>query len=81
MGVRQKSSSTLYGRTPMATGLRESLDILESMIADGESAGFGTRYDAEIFVALKKLQARRRGEFVCSRCRMRDQGDQPELEF
>lgn len=65
----------------MASGMRESLDILDSLIADGESAGFGTRYDAEILVALKELQARRRGEFLCSRCRMREEGEQPELEF
>ena len=65
----------------MTSGQRESLDILDSLIADGESAGFGTRFDVEILAALKELQARRRGEFVCSRCRMREEGDQPELEF
>jgi len=65
----------------MTSGLRESLDILDSLIADGESAGFGTHLDAEILAALKELQARRRGEFVCSRCRMREQGEQPQTEF
>lgn len=65
----------------MTSGLRESLDILDSLIADGESAGFGTRYDAEILAALKELQVRRRGEFICPRCRMREEGEQPELEF
>lgn len=65
----------------MTSGLRESLDVLDSLIADGESAGFGTRFDAEILAALKELQARRRGEFVCSRCRMREEGEQPEIEF
>jgi len=63
----------------MSSGLRESLDVLESLIADGESAGFGTRYDAEILAALRELQSRRRGEFLCPRCRMA--GEQPEFEF
>jgi ribosomal protein L37AE/L43A len=65
----------------MNSGLRESLDVLESLIADGESAGFGTRYDAEILAALRELQARRRGEFLCPRCRMRAESEQPEIEF
>jgi ribosomal protein L37AE/L43A len=65
----------------MSSGLRESLDVLDSMIADGESAGFGTRYDAEILAALKELQARRRGEYLCPRCRMREEGEQPEVAF
>jgi len=65
----------------MSSGLRESLDILDSTLADGESAGFGTRYDAQIVAALRELQAQRRGEFVCARSRMRADGEQPEVEF
>jgi ribosomal protein L37AE/L43A len=65
----------------MTCGLRDSLDVLESLIADGVSAGYGTRYDAEILAALKELQARRRGEYVCPRCRMPERGEQPEVEF
>jgi hypothetical protein len=49
---------------PTNSGLRESLDALESLIADGESARFGTRYDTEILAALRELQARRRGGFL-----------------
>jgi hypothetical protein len=67
--------------TPMPSSLRESVDVLDAMIADGEAAGFGTRYDAELLAALKELQAQRRGEFICSRCRMRQEGDQTEVEF
>lgn len=65
----------------MSSGLRESLDVLDSMIADGESAGFGTRFDAELLAALKELQARRKGEYVCARCRLREEGGQPDVEF
>jgi len=65
----------------MTSGLREALDALDSLIADGESAGFGTRYDAEILAALRELQARRRGEFLCPRCRMHEDGEQPQVEF
>ena len=65
----------------MTSGLRDSLDVLDSLIADGESAGYGTRYDAEILAALKELHARRRGEYVCPRCRMQERGEQPEVEF
>lgn len=65
----------------MTGGLRDSLDVLDSLIADGESAGYGTRFDAEILAALKELRARRRGEYVCPRCRMQERGEQPEVEF
>jgi hypothetical protein len=75
------STGTLAEITPMSSGLRESMDVLDALVADGEAAGFGTRYDAEILTALKELQARRRGEFICSRCRMRQEGDQTEVEF
>ncbi len=65
----------------MTMGLREGLDVLDEMIADGESAGFGTRYDAELVAALRELQAYRRGEFVCSRCRLTSGGAEREVEF
>lgn len=65
----------------MTSGLRESVDILDALIADGESSGFGTRYDAEILAALKELQARRRGEYVCARGRVHEEGEQPDVEF
>jgi hypothetical protein len=65
----------------VSSGLREARDVLDSLIVDGESAGFGTRYDAELLAALKELQARRRGEFICPRCRLREEGEQPEIEF
>jgi hypothetical protein len=65
----------------MSSGLRESVDILDSMLPDGESAGYGTRYDAEILPALRELQAQRRGEFVCARSRMRPDPERPEVEF
>jgi len=65
----------------MTSGIRESLDALDEMIADGESVGFGTRYDAELVAALRELQALRRGEFVCSRCRVSQKGEQTDVEF
>ena len=65
----------------MTSGLRESADVLDAMIADGEAAGFGTRYDIEILAALKELQARRRGETVCPHCGMRQEHEQTGVEF
>ena len=65
----------------MPAGLRESVDTLDAMIADGEATGFGTRYDTEILAALKELRAHRRGEFVCSRCGVHQEGEQTEVEF
>ncbi|HUK01232.1 MAG TPA: hypothetical protein VLW26_03040 [Steroidobacteraceae bacterium] len=65
----------------MPSGLRETLDVLDALIADGEAAGLGTRYDAEIVAALKELQAYRRGEFLCSRCRTQLHVEQPDVEF
>jgi hypothetical protein len=65
----------------MSSGLRASVDIRDSLLADGESAGFGTRYDAQILAGLRELQAQRGGEFVCTRSRMRVDGEWPEVEF
>jgi hypothetical protein len=64
-----------------ASGLRESLDVLDSRVADGVVVGFGTRVDAETLPALKKLWARRRGEFNCSLRQIRHDSERAALEF
>ncbi len=65
----------------MSSGLTETVDVLDALIADGEAEGFGTRYDTEILASLRELRALRKGEFVCSRCRIREAGEEPPVEF
>lgn len=65
----------------MSTGLTENTEVLDALIADGEGAGFGTRYDTDILTALRELRAIRKSEFVCSRCLMREAQDEPPVEF
>jgi hypothetical protein len=65
----------------MSSGLKETVDVLDALIADGEAEGFGTRYDTEILSALKELRAIRNGEFLCSRCRTHEAEDMPPAEF
>jgi ribosomal protein L37AE/L43A len=65
----------------MSTGLTKTVEVLDSLIADGEAEGFGTRYDTEILAALRELRAIRSGEFVCSRCLMREAQDEPPAQF
>lgn len=65
----------------MSSGLRETTDVLDSLIADGEAEGFGTRYDIEILTALKELQAYRRGEFSCPNCVRQEAMEEPPIEF
>jgi ribosomal protein L37AE/L43A len=65
----------------MGATLKETADVLDAMIADGEAEGFGTRYDTEILAALKELKAIRAGERTCSRCRMREAENEAPLEF
>ncbi len=65
----------------MGSTLTETSDVLDALIADGEAEGFGTRYDTEILAALRELRARRAGELMCSRCRMREAENEAPLEF
>ncbi len=65
----------------MSAGLTNVTEVLDSLIADGEAEGFGTRYDTDILAALRELRAIRRGEFICSRCQMREAQDQPPTQF
>lgn len=65
----------------MGSTLKETSDVLDALIADGEAEGFGTRYDTEIMAALRELRARRAGEIMCSRCRMREAENEAPLEF
>jgi hypothetical protein len=65
----------------MSSDLKETVEVLDALIADGEAPGFGTRYDTEILVALRELRALRRSEFLCSRCRMHEAEDVPVAEF
>ncbi len=65
----------------MGSTLTETSDVLDALIADGEAEGFGTRYDTEIMAALRELRARRAGEIMCSRCRMREAENEAPLEF
>jgi hypothetical protein len=64
-----------------SSGLRESLDVLDARVADGVVVGFGTRVDAETLPALKKLRARRRGEFSCPVRQLGYDTERPEVEF
>ncbi len=65
----------------MGSTLTQTSDVLDALIADGEAEGFGTRYDTEIMAALRELRARRAGEIMCSRCRMREAENEAPLEF
>lgn len=65
----------------MGSTLTETSGVLDALIADGEAEGFGTRYDTEILAALRELRARRTGELMCSRCRMREAENEAPLEF
>lgn len=65
----------------MGSTLTQTSDVLDALIADGEAEGFGTRYDTEIIAALRELRARRAGEIMCSRCRMREAENEAPLEF
>jgi hypothetical protein len=65
----------------MRSDLKEAVDVLDALIADGEAQGFGTRYDTEILAALRELKATRRGELVCSICRRHEAEEAPPVEF
>lgn len=65
----------------MSSTQRETTDVLDALIADGEAEGFGTRYDTDVLAALRELKALRRSEFVCSRCRMREAENESSPEF
>jgi ribosomal protein L37AE/L43A len=65
----------------MGSTLTQTSDVLDALIADGEAEGFGTRYDTEIMAALRELRARRAGETMCSKCRMREAENEAPLEF
>ncbi len=65
----------------MSSGLKETVDVLDALIADGQSEGFGTHYDTEILAALRELKALRKGEFVCSRCLRHEVDAEPPVEF
>jgi hypothetical protein len=65
----------------MSAGLTGTTEVLDALIADGETEGFGTRYDTDILAALRELRALRRTEFVCSRCLMREAQDEPPVAF
>jgi hypothetical protein len=65
----------------MSSGLRETADVLDALIADGEAEGYGTRYDAEILAALKELRALRKSEFLCPKCLMHEAEEGPPVEF
>ena len=65
----------------MTAALTDTADVLDALIADGEGQGFGTRYDTQILTALRELRAIRRGEFICSRCQLREAQDEPPVEF
>ncbi|HVW69097.1 MAG TPA: hypothetical protein VHB68_08975 [Steroidobacteraceae bacterium] len=65
----------------MSSTQKETTDVLDALIADGEAEGFGTRYDTDILAALRELKALRRGEFVCSRCRLSAAESEPPVEF
>ena len=65
----------------MGSTLKETADVLDALIADGESEGFGTRYDTQILEALRDLRAIRTRELLCSRCRMREAENEAPLEF
>jgi hypothetical protein len=41
----------------------------------------GQPYRSEILACLRELQANRRGEFICSRCYLRKDGEQAHAEF
>ena len=65
----------------MSSSLRETTDVLDALIADGEAEGFGTRYDTEILAALRELKAYRRREFLSAN-RLRHEDDlEPPAEF
>jgi len=64
----------------MSSGLRETVDVLDALIADGEAEGFGTRYDTEILAALRELRAIRKSEYLCPKCRARE-AEGPPVEF
>lgn len=65
----------------MGSTQKETADVLDALIADGEAKGFGTHYDTQILAALRELRALRTGEFTCSRCRMREAENEAPLEF
>jgi hypothetical protein len=65
----------------MGSTVRESSEVLDALIADGEAEGFGTRYDTDLLAALRELKAIRKGEFVCSRCLIREAENEPPVEF
>lgn len=65
----------------MGSTLKETADVLDALIADGEAEGFGTRYDTDILAALRELKALRAREHVCSRCRMREAENEAPVEF
>ena len=65
----------------MSSGLRNTRDVLDALIADGEAEGFGTRYDTEILAALRELKAYRRGEFPCPNCVRQEADEELPAEF
>ncbi len=65
----------------MGSTLKETADVLDALIADGEAEGFGTRYDTDILSALRELRALRAREHLCSRCRMREAEEEMPVEF
>ena len=65
----------------MTSGLRDTRDVLDALIADGEAEGFGTRYDTDILAALRELRAYRRGEISCPNCLRQEADEELPAEF
>lgn len=56
-------------------------DLIEFAMQDAVGVPVNNEYPTDILLCLRELQANRRGEFICSRCHLRKDGEKPSVEF